>query len=127
MMKFGSLGAAVAAMSIGLCALPVHAAQITIEQYIQTFGDLIALETLCPDLDGRDDVIKSFMKENGLTEDLMSDKTGYLADVFEAEKASFAKRKVMSRGDNCADALRLYGEDGTVIKGLLFKKAASSN
>lgn len=126
-MKFGSLGAAVAAIGMSFSVLPVHAEQITIEQYIEMVGDVFALGTICPDLDSREGAVKNFMYSNGITDELMSEKTGYWSFVKEAETAAFDRRKAMSVEQNCEDALRRYGENGTVIKGFLFKKAASSN
>lgn len=126
-MKFGSLGAAVAAIGMSFSVAPVHAEQITIEQFSQVFGDILAVGTICPNLDGTKEAMENFMAENGISKKLMDDHTGYMGDVELAKKASFKRRKSMSVTANCDDALRLYGENGTVIKGLLFKKNASSN
>lgn len=108
-------------------AVPVQAEQLTIEQFIDVLGDLQAVSVICPDLDGNKGVIDAFMKSSGMTKKLMEDQTGYWSDVQAAKKASFAKRKAMSVDGNCADALSLYGDNGTVIKGLLFRKAAAQS
>ena len=120
---------AITAGTVGLCLaiVPARAEQLTIAQYIDVLGDLQAISVICPDLDGNKGVVETFMQSNGMTEKLMEDQTGYWSDVEAATKASFAKRKAMSVDGNCADALSLYGDNGTVIKGLLFPKAAANS
>lgn len=124
-LKLISIGAGI----VGLClaVVPVRAEQLTIAQFSQVFGDILAISVICPDLDGNKDAIDAFMKSSGVTKKLMEDQTGYWDDVQAAKKASFVKRKAMSVDGNCADALSLYGDNGTVIKGLLFPKTAAQS
>lgn len=116
-MRMKLIGACVAAMSI--CLPVAEAQQVTIEQFTKVMGDFLALATICPDLDGRNDAFGNYLKTNGITKKMMEDETGYFDDVKAEKKASFERRKSMSVEDNCNDALSLYGEDGTIIKGAL--------
>ncbi len=125
-MKFGSLGAAIAAVSFGF--IPVaHAQSATIEEVIQVAGDILALAVICPALDGNKKVFDGYMASNNITQKLMTADNSYADDVMAAKQKSYQTRKALSVSGNCDDALRLYGENGTVIKGFLFKKVASSN
>lgn len=123
-MRLKLIGIGAGVVSLGLAIVPAHAEQLTIEQFSQVFGDILAIGVICPDLDGNKGVVDTFMAKNGVTKKLMEDQTGYWGDVEVAKKASFAKRKAMSVDGNCTDALNLYGDNGTVIKGLLFRKVA---
>lgn len=123
-MRLKLIGIGAGGVSLGLAVVPARAEQLTIEQFSQVFGDILAITVICPDLDIHEGVGESFMANNGMTKKLMEDQTGYWGDVEAAKKASFAKRKAMSVDGNCTDALNLYGDNGTVIKGLLFRKVA---
>lgn len=124
-MRLKLIGISAVIAGVGLSIVPARAEQLTIAQYIDVLGDLQAISVICPDLDGNKGVVETFMQSNGMTEKLMEDQTGYWSDVEAATKASFARRKALSVEGNCADALGLYGENGTVIKGLLFRKAVA--
>ncbi len=114
-------------VSLCLAVVPVRAEQLTIEQFSQVFGDILAISVICPDLDIHKDIGENFMAKNGMSKKLMEEQTGYWGDVEAAKKASFVKRKAMTVDGNCADAFSLYGDNGTVIKGLMFRKAAAQN
>lgn len=123
-MKFGSLGAAVAAVSLGF--MPVAKAQtVTIGEAIQVFGDLNALLNICPDMDLEAPILSKYMKENSFTDEMIGEKSPYFYDINSATKRSFEARKSMSINDNCKNAFDLYGENGTVIRGLIMKKDPS--
>lgn len=120
-MKFGSLGAAVAAVSLGF--MPVaHAQSVTIAEFIQVMGDLKALEQICTNLDFRKNVFFDYMDANGITAEMIAVDGVIGVDVNKTMKVRFEARKAASIADNCADAIKLYGDDGKAIKGLLSVK-----
>ena len=124
-MKFGSLGAAVAAVSLGF--MPVaHAQSVTIAEFIQVMGDLKALEKICPKMVSRKNVFYDYMDANGISTDMVLADGGIGNDVMKAMQKRFDARKAASVADNCADAIKLYGDEGTAIKGFLDSKATEA-
>lgn len=120
-MRFKVMGACLAAM---VTCMPVAQAQtVTIGEVIQVLGDLNALMTICPDLEGDSTVLFAYLKANGINDDIVSEKGPYSDDMNSATKLGFETRKAMSVDENCKNALGLYGEKGTVLKGMLERKS----
>ncbi len=122
MMKFGSLGAVVAAA--GMCFLTFVPAQATtVGEALDAMGDMFVLENMCPDLYKDVVPIKAYMAENGITDSLLNDTSFYSDELEAAAKRSFAERKFKSKEDNCAEAITLYGTNGTSVKGVFIPAA----
>lgn len=122
-MRLKVIGACLAAM---VTCMPVAQAQtVTIGEVIQVMGDVSALELICQNLNSDRQIAYAYMKVNGVTEKVAG--SVYLIDIELAKKESLNARKAMTVSDNCAEALRLYGDNGTVIKGMFELKTAGAN
>ncbi|RBO89281.1 hypothetical protein [Pseudochrobactrum asaccharolyticum] len=115
-MKFGSLGAAVTAA--GMCFLTFAPAQAaTMGEAIDMMAEMIVLENLCPDLRKNMDSVHAFLKDNGITDGALAETSIFSDELEAAAKRSFGVRKDKTREENCADAIELYGANGTKVKG----------
>lgn len=94
---------------------------VTIEEFTNIVGDILAIFVICPQIKVDQGAMEAFYEASGVSKRMMTDETGYWEDVEVSKKASFKRRKVLSVNDNCEDAHRLYGEQGTVVQGL-FKR-----
>lgn len=125
-MKFGSLGAAVAAT--GMCFLTLVPAQTaTVGEALDAMADMVVLENLCPELYKNMDSVRRFMADNGITEDMLSDTSIFSDELEDVAKRSFAARKLKTQKENCADALELYGVNGTKVQGHFVLKSERVN
>lgn len=111
-----------------IACMPVaHAQTATIGEVIQVVGDLTALQLICPKLTGKKENGLKYLEANGFTDRMISGAGIYSADIELAKKSSLDARKAMSVTDNCEDALNLYGENGTVVKGVLELETEGAN
>lgn len=124
-MRLKVIGTCMAAM---VTCTPIAQAQTaTIGEVIQVVGDLTALQMICPKLSGKNENGLKYLEANGFTERMIGGAGIYSVDIEIAKKSSLDARKAMSVTDNCEDALKLYGENGTVVKGVLELKTAGAN
>lgn len=116
MMIYGNLRTAIAVT--GMCFLvSVPAQAATIGEALDVMGDMVVLENLCPDLHKNMESVRTFMNENGITDSMLTETSIFSEELEAAAKRSFAARKLKTREENCADAIELYGVNGSKVKG----------
>lgn len=95
-----------------------NSSAMTIQEVIDTLGDIAALEQICPMLIySKDEAVpSSFVSKHEVSLDLVASGP-YYNDWKRAERAAFERRFSNSIKHNCKEALRLYGPAGTVHEG----------
>ena len=93
-----------------------NAQSATIEEVLQITGDMIAISLLCPDKEPDRGSFSQFVNSNGMSTDQFNGDGVYVRDLYTAHQAALQARKAKTMQENCADAEKLYGENGSVIQ-----------
>lgn len=109
----------IAAIALSVFLPFTQAKAVTIDRFIQVYGDVLAVASICPNYDVDQKVWDWYMSYNGITERLIKEDDNYAKDVASARENSFKLRKAMTVADNCRNAFSLYGVEGSVLPNLL--------
>ncbi|GEM_PF-5738265 len=114
-MNFRELAALTAAVGMSVL-VSANAKAATVEEVLQITGDMIAITLLCTDKEPDRASFSQFVKSNGMSPDQFNGDGVYTLDLYNAHQAALQARKAKTMQENCADAEKLYGENGTVIQ-----------
>lgn len=98
---------------------------LPIPTLMDTMGDIIALERICPDLQADNTAMQKYINSTGVP--FLSEKVRQRIgdDISPAKRKAFSRRKAASSQENCSDGLGLYGPSGTVIPGVFTSRKAN--
>lgn len=114
-MNFRKFAAITAAAGVSIL-VSANAKAATIEEVLQITGDMIAITLLCPDKEPDRGSFSQYVKSNGMSPDQFNGDGVYVRDLYSAHQAALQARKAKTMQENCADAEKLYGVNGTVIQ-----------
>jgi len=94
---------------------------MTIQEVIDTLGDVAAIEQICPMVSAIQDqsVLRSFFDKNSVKWELFDASGPYNADIDVAMLRATNRRMDYSVKKNCDDGIALYGPEGSVHSGFV--------
>lgn len=108
--------ATIAVAAVMSVLVPGNAQSATIEEVLHITGDIWAITRLCPQREPARESYTQFIADSGMSTSQYTEGGIYYQDLYALHLKAIQARKAKTMQENCADAEKLYGENGSVIQ-----------